>query len=263
MTEASPSKNLSAVPGNCPVNGTGFGAYRNIETYSWAYYSDDLYDYLSTLIAPIITIYMPTANAEVSSANTDYSAFLTCLHVDHFNQGSRVAPALPSATPVNYGGKSGLSGGAIAGIVIGCVVGVALIVLATLFFFNCRGIRDKMSKKKASTPEMEQTRDNYPAEKQDTLATTSRDSPKTDVKSMAGLTSLEVTGDGLNEMSPQSYRTNELPSPEIPRSELPGGDAKHEEALFGRTELPGSERKFELEEQQGPVEMPADSGKIR
>lgn len=194
---------------------------------------------------------MPTANAEVSSNNADFSTFLTCAHIDHFNQGSRVTPALPSPTAVDYR-KKGLSGGAIAGIVVGCVVGVALIALAALFLLNCCGVRDKMRRKKA--PAMVETSKEHetPPEYKQEAIDASVTSPKDTIKSDADHHNVEVTGDGLNEMSPQSYKSNELPSPETARSELPGGNEKFEPSRFGRTELPGVEQKFELEDQQGP-----------
>ncbi|KAM0715167.1 hypothetical protein Q7P37_009632 [Cladosporium fusiforme] len=90
------------------------------------------YDRMSWTVLPTITVFMPVANAR-RDVSMDYArSVVNCLHIDHYNQGSRVPAAPPQPTSVYLGG-GGLSKGAIAGIVVGSVVGVGLIVAAAGF----------------------------------------------------------------------------------------------------------------------------------
>ncbi|KAK4501883.1 hypothetical protein PRZ48_007692 [Zasmidium cellare] len=110
--------------------------------------NNSAYDALNQAIFTYMTIFLPIANRErVSTVET--KAFMTCLHTDHYNPGSRVTAAVPS--PANTGSGNSLSGGAIAGIVIGAVSGVALIAVGVWFF--CR----RRSRK--SAPQASQTRE--------------------------------------------------------------------------------------------------------
>lgn len=67
-------------------------------------------------------------------------------------KGKAGASATPTPTPDSSkkGGKSGLSGGAIAGIVIGCVVGVALLAAAALLMYRRKQQRDRISRQQNS-----------------------------------------------------------------------------------------------------------------
>ena len=77
---------------------------------------------------------MPPANSERTTVATNEAlSRMTCVRLDHWNEGAdRVAPQPYSAPP-----SHGLSGGAIAGIVVGCVAAVA-IVLAVASWYHRR-----------------------------------------------------------------------------------------------------------------------------
>ena len=76
---------------------------------------------------------MPIANYKRNAAVTTTSQ-LTCVHIDNINEGSRVPPSqVPPTTP-----SRGLSGGAIAGIVVGVIVAVALVAALAFWFWRRR-----------------------------------------------------------------------------------------------------------------------------
>jgi len=92
------------------------------------------YDRSSWVLLATLAVFMPVANAR-RTISMDYAvSVVSCLGVKHFNQGSRVPAAAPEPTSVHLGGKD-LSGGVIAGIVVGSVVGVGIIVAAAAFFW--------------------------------------------------------------------------------------------------------------------------------
>lgn len=92
------------------------------------------YDRISWVVLPTITVFMPVANAR-RTVSMDYArSVVNCLHIEHYNQGSRVPAAGPEPTSIDIGGRS-LSKGAIAGIVVGCVIGVGLVVAAAVVWW--------------------------------------------------------------------------------------------------------------------------------
>jgi len=91
------------------------------------------YDNLTRSIYPTLTVYFSVANVDRTSFYSGANSTLRCLRVRDFNQGSEVSPTLPSGKPYRNG-KS-LAKGTVAGIVVGAIVGVALIVGSGIWFF--------------------------------------------------------------------------------------------------------------------------------
>lgn len=83
------------------------------------------YDNATRSVFPALSVYFPVANIDRTSFYSSANSSLRCLRVQNFSEGSRVSPTLPSGTPYHNGKKT--SGGAIAGIAVGVVVGVAII----------------------------------------------------------------------------------------------------------------------------------------
>lgn len=119
----------------------------------WTQYgSKSLEDYAiaSYFVTPLITAFMPIADAARPITLGYTKSRMTCLRSKNLNRGSRELPPAPSPTPVdssddsskpsngsagstpssslrNTGSSRDLSGGAIAGIVVGVVLGLALV----------------------------------------------------------------------------------------------------------------------------------------
>jgi hypothetical protein len=121
--------------------------------------NDTTYDLFYYYLLPMMTVYLPIANAERLTNLGEAKAMPMCMHIDHINPGSRVPPTLPSPTPINYN-KGKLTGGDIAGIVVGCVAGVALI--AGLVFWLWRRQRKQ---KKARQQAQDGQHPGYPDDK--------------------------------------------------------------------------------------------------
>jgi hypothetical protein len=68
---------------------------------------------------------MPVADARRITSMDFTTSVVSCLGIKHFNRGSRVPAAAPEVPPTNSHVQR-LSGGAIAGIAIGSVVGLSL-----------------------------------------------------------------------------------------------------------------------------------------
>lgn len=200
---------LSGLAKDCPVNGTDANAFKLYWNPLYTYADDDLYDSLVYQINPILTIFMPTANADVSSSNQDIVTSMTCAHIDTYSSGSRVAPALDTPTPVDYGTSgTGLSKGAIAGIVVGSIIGCSLILLTLLVFLNCFGLRRRLLRSGRS----------FNGSDHKELA-------REEVDEIAAYKTAtnESGGAQINELSPQSMGSAELPQAK-PRAELRGTD---------------------------------------
>lgn len=91
-----------------------------------------LYANFTQIIIPVLTVFLPIADIEADASIQTISSMLTCPHINNINAGSMEPYPPPSPTPI--GGSSSLSGGAIAGIVIGVLAAVG-IVLGALWFF--------------------------------------------------------------------------------------------------------------------------------
>lgn len=91
-----------------------------------------LYANFTQVTIPILTVFLPIADIEADTTISTINTIMTCPHVNHINPGSLEPYAAPLPTPIGGGGS--LSGGAIAGIVIGVLAALG-IVLGALWFF--------------------------------------------------------------------------------------------------------------------------------
>lgn len=120
---------------------------------------DEIYDEAVTLVYPIFTVLFPPANDSnrgggvVSAAE----AFLTCARPVNITAGSRVAAALPSPTPLRTISKP-LSAGAKAGIAVGAVVVVLLIVGISAWVLISRRRKQRVERDLAAAKEEERQR---------------------------------------------------------------------------------------------------------
>lgn len=162
-------------------------------------------------------MFMPIANgASVSTIQQPYSE-LTCLHINHFNPGSRVAPAPAQPTPLYSNATTsasakatGISGGAIAGIIIAVVAVLAIVAVGVWIF-----IRRK--------------RKTQPARGSDAVEIYTEG--RINEKRMA-----EVPGYSISELSPHSAKS-ELPA--VSSAELHGDYHYELEGSHRLHELPG------------------------
>ena len=145
------------------------------------------------LIAPVMLTFMPIANSEARASIPQATSRMICIHANRVNPGSEAVKAAPTPTPVNFGGD-GLSGGAIAGVVIGVVAAVILIAGGAFLLWR----RKRKAPKKLETTEMSHT-DTPPA------YTDAREHPTP----MVGVPSNDA---GLNELSPANELRPELSS---------------------------------------------------
>ncbi len=81
-----------------------------------------------------LLIRFPIANINAVQSIASANSVTACIRANHLNPGSESVPVPPEPTPIGSGG--GLSGGAIAGIVIGVVGGLALIAGAGFWFWR-------------------------------------------------------------------------------------------------------------------------------
>jgi hypothetical protein len=99
------------------------------------------YDRFSWEVLPTLTVFMPVANARRTTSLKYPVTAVHCLGIKQFIEGSRVPAAAPEPIPLVASSK-GLGGGAIAGIVVGSVVGVSAII-AVVWFCWLRKRRSK------------------------------------------------------------------------------------------------------------------------
>lgn len=183
-----------------------------------------IYNAYSWEVYPMLTVFMPLANYE-RTAEITTTSHLTCVHIDHFNEGAKAAPPMPSPT----GQGKGLTGGDIAGIVIGVLAAVAIIAGVAFWFLRSRkrkGAADSKEEKTAaaasgSSPNEQAQNDN--SEKKDPPI----------AEAPAG----EEAQTGYSHYSPSM--TKQSPEEKEEVSELPGAPNQ----LF---ELPNAERRVEL-----------------
>jgi hypothetical protein len=102
------------------------------------------YDRFSWEVLPTLTVFMPVANARRTTSLKYPVTAVHCLGVKQFIKGSRVPAAAPEPLPLVASSK-GLGGGAIAGIVVGAVVGVGATVIVVWF----RWLRKKKVKRQS------------------------------------------------------------------------------------------------------------------
>jgi hypothetical protein len=130
--------------GNTEVcDAKGFGSISN-ETFHLVATYDDFedtlggfppryyYDRYSLEVLPTMTVFMPVANARRGTTMKYPTTALHCLGIKQYTEGSRVPAAAPEPTPIDESGGA-LSGGVIAGIVVGAVVAVGAIAAVVWF----------------------------------------------------------------------------------------------------------------------------------
>lgn len=100
-------------------------------------------------VSPFILSWFPVANYEATNSITTANSVMACPHVQRINPGSDSVPAAPSPTPL---GSGGLSGGAIAGIVVGVVAVVAIIAGVVFWFWRKNRKSKKMKTDQGDSP---------------------------------------------------------------------------------------------------------------
>lgn len=108
-----------------------------------------LYYNLTSITIPVLTVFLPIADVERETTIQTANAALSCPRVTQINEGSLQTPPLPEPTPV---GGSSLSGGAIAGIVIGVLAAIAIVLGALWFFYFRKRRASKKASKESENP---------------------------------------------------------------------------------------------------------------
>ncbi|MCJ1398422.1 hypothetical protein MMC11_001620 [Xylographa trunciseda] len=114
------------------------------------------YDNAYRDVKAIFTVFTPPANVTRISEHSTGEAFLNCLRITNTSSSSRVAPTLPGPTNVVFPGT--LTGGDIAGIVIGCVAGVAILA-GVIYLLLRRRRRARQTAAAAALPSSEATKE--------------------------------------------------------------------------------------------------------
>ena len=126
-----------------------------------------VYDRSSWEVLVTLAVFMPVANARRTTSMNYAVSIMACLGIQQFNEGSRVPAPAPQPTPVDLN-DGGLGGGAIAGIVVGSVVGVGIVVASVVFFWLRK--RKTRRKLKARPVEVVYPEDKPPYAEVDPLA---------------------------------------------------------------------------------------------
>ncbi|QIW99866.1 hypothetical protein AMS68_005384 [Peltaster fructicola] len=214
--------NESALAVSCTVT-NGYELWYNINTELSGGYSDSTYDAVTTAIWPIFAVFTPPLNTKETAIISTPETDLTCLHINHYNPGSRVSPAQPAGTPYNTTASAtasatatatpsaGISGGAIAGIVIG-VLAIIFIVLGAIWFFRRRRRATKETEPEAVeiyTKEHKMDRKYSEAPSANYVSEMSPDTHKAELP--GGAFSAELQGDHHYELEGQ-HTIHELPA---------------------------------------------------
>ena len=109
----------------------------------------EVYDRSSWILVATLAVFMPVANARRTTSMNYAVSVLSCLGIKQYNEGSRIPAPAPQPTPVDLS-DGGLGGGAIAGIVVGSVVGVGIVVAGVAFFWLRR--KRKTRRKSEASP---------------------------------------------------------------------------------------------------------------
>ncbi|MCJ1287501.1 hypothetical protein MMC26_006853 [Xylographa opegraphella] len=117
-----------------------FGGFLNIEDGLSTFPASDPYSAYDTAyrsVKAVLAVFMQPANRLQSSAHVVATqARMNCVRITNTTSSSRVAATLPSPTGVTF--PNPLSGADIAGIVTGCVAGVAIITGLVYLFIRRR-----------------------------------------------------------------------------------------------------------------------------
>lgn len=147
---------------------------------------------------------MPPANRKRIQANDISSSRMTCVRLDHWNEGADRVPPQPSPPSTHHG----LSGGDIAGIVVGCVAVVAIAVGTGFWFWRRR-------RRQASSTQATE------------LEATTRTAAKIGTGELGHGEVSEAPHEHSYSEAPDAERRHEMPAGEQ-KAEMVGDDAAHE-----------------------------------
>ncbi|KAK5173769.1 uncharacterized protein LTR77_002450 [Saxophila tyrrhenica] len=100
------------------------------------------------VVFPMMITWLPVANVLATQTITTANSVMACLRADDVQPGSDTVPAPAAPTPIGSE-DDGLTGGAIAGIVVGVVAGLGIVAGAGWWFWR-RSKKAKLSKLRSS-----------------------------------------------------------------------------------------------------------------
>jgi hypothetical protein len=141
--------------------------------------NNGIYVLASWQVTPLLTTYMPIADSARPVTLAFAKSVMSCLRSKDVNKGSQIPQNAPPAAPLNATGSSSnstessaqtstnmmLGGGAIAGIVIGAIFGIALVVGLLLFARKRRAAKKSYTRQQSTGSDygdMELTHDKGP-----------------------------------------------------------------------------------------------------